>query len=108
MLPIILLLGLQTKRTRLYGLYPASVPGFCGLFRFYGQSRNVFQGRERCIETAFARFQNAYRRYREDGALSSDRYRSQQSAPLVKFSLAQSSPCLGVNTRLYFSLGNVS
>jgi len=107
MLPIILLPGPQMKRTRLYGLYLASVPGSCGQFRSCGHGRNVFREYARYIETAFARFQNAYRRYREDGALFPDRYRSQQSAPSVKFSLAQSSPCLGVSALLYFSLGNV-
>jgi len=81
MVPIILLPDPQMKRTRLYDLHPSSVPGFCGLFRFCGHSRNVFQGYERCIETAFARFQNAYRRYREEVALFLDRCRSQHSAP---------------------------
>jgi len=33
------------------------------------------------IETAFARFRNAYRRYREEVALFLDRSRSQHSAP---------------------------
>ena len=97
MLSIILVRDPQMKSTRLYDLHPASVPWFCGQFRFCGLGRNVFREYERYIETAFARFQNAYRRYRGDGALFPDRCRSQHSAPSVRFSLEHSSLCVGAS-----------
>jgi hypothetical protein len=97
MTPIILLPDPEMKRAQLYGLHHASVPWFYGQFRFCGHSRNVFREYERYIETAFARFQNVYRRYREEVALFPDRCRSQHSAPSVKFSLEQSSLCLGAS-----------
>jgi hypothetical protein len=94
---IILVGDPQMKRTRLFGLHPASVSGFCAQFRFCGLGRNVFREYERYIETAFARFQNAFRRYRGDGALFPDRCRSQHSAPSVRFSLEQSPLCVGAS-----------
>lgn len=101
MRPIILVRDPQMKRARLYGLHPASVPVFCGQFRFCGHIRNVFRECERYIETAFARFQNAYRRYREDGPLFPDRCRSQHSAPSVRFSLEHSSLCFSAKKSCY-------
>jgi hypothetical protein len=101
MRPIILVRDPQMKRARLYGLHPASVPVFCGQFRFCGHIRNVFRECERYIETAFARFQNAYRRYREDGPLFPDRCRSQHSAPSVRFSLEHSSLCFSAKKSYY-------
>ena len=81
MTPIILLPDPQMKGRRLSGLHRAFVPCFCGQFRFCGRGRNVFRGCEKYIETVFARFQNAYHRYRGDGLSFPDRCRSQHSAP---------------------------
>lgn len=81
MTPIILLPDPQMKGRRLSGLHRAFVPWFCGQFRFCGRGRNVFRGCEKYIETVFARFQNAYHRYRGDGLSFPDRCRSQHRAP---------------------------